>query len=151
MIQLSIRRGDKCWVQTHKKHYGVCVGFEPDGTPQFVHNTTTGGVVLASRKGFAGNRPINIEQHAAIGQEEAVAKRALSLVGREYRLLSFNCEHTANLAVNGVATSPQVQRAGLLSLLIAAVLGVVNNNGTSVGGDGRRRNGRGQFAKRRWI
>lgn len=94
-----ISQGDKCWVQLNKKHYGVCTGYGSDGEPWFVHNTRDQGVVHCTRKGFAGNRPIQVEQRAAPGSEYDVAVRALSLVGRDFNMLSFNCEHAANLAV----------------------------------------------------
>lgn len=150
----SIKQGDKCWVQQNKKHYGVCTGFGTDGELWFVHNTIKGGVVHSTRKGFAGNRPIVVEQHAAAGFEQIVAARALSLVGRNYNMLSFNCEHLANLAVNGTAESKQVQAgmafAGLGTMFFAVVAAVVNENGTSTDENGYRRNGSGQFASRRW-
>lgn len=147
-----ISQGDKCWVQVNKKHYGVCTGFGSDGEPWFVHNTREGGVVHTTRKGFAGNRPIQVEQRAQPGQVANVVARALSLVGRTYDMLFFNCEHLANLAANGQAKSRQVQQGvmatGFLSLLFLAL---VNQNGTTVDDNGYRRNSSGRFASRRWL
>ena len=82
-----ILQGDKCWVQVRKKHYGICTGYGSDGEPWFVHNTPEGGVVHTTRKAFAGNKPIHIEQRAQPGQEAQVAERAVALVGRSYSLL----------------------------------------------------------------
>ena len=146
-----IRLGDKCWVQLKKKHYGVFVGFNQYGEPEFVHNIKDGGVVRTSRKGFAGRRQIHIEQRAPRGYERQVVQRALGLVGCEYDMLTFNCEHMANLAVNGQATSAQVQKGFILGL-VGTVLGalLVNNNGTHLDANGYRRNKKGQFASRRW-
>jgi hypothetical protein len=152
----TIRQGDKCWVLTAngKKHYGVCTGYDDHGIPWFVHNTRDGGVVHTTRKAFSGRRPINIEQHAPEAAEALVAGRALALVGREYSLFNFNCEHTANLAAYGRAESRQVENgvalAGLGTLALTALLAVINENGTSVGGDGYRRDAAGQFGSRRW-
>jgi hypothetical protein len=146
-----VRQGDKCWVRLNKKHYGVCTGHDTDGEPWFVHNTREGGVVHTTRKGFAGNRPIEVEQRATPGHESAVATRALTYVGRQYDMLFFNCEHLANLVVNGEAESKQVQQGLLWTAVATAFLAVVaNENGTSVDGGGYRRNGGGQFASRRW-
>ncbi|MET0793699.1 MAG: hypothetical protein ABW061_19420 [Polyangiaceae bacterium] len=148
---MIIAQGDKCWVQGRKKHYGICTGYGTDGEPWFVHNTPEGGVVHTTRKGFAGNHAIYIEQRVAPGQEATVAARALALVGRKYSLLSFNCEHVANLAANGNAESKQVQ-GGLAigAVLSAIVLVVANENGTSVDSSGYRRDTNGRFGSRRW-
>jgi len=131
-----INRGDKCWVQLNKKHYGVCTGIGSDGALWFVHNTREGGVVHSTRKGFAGNREITVEQRAARGHADAIVNRAVSLVGRDYAMLSVNCEHVANLAANGAAESKQVREgaatAGLAMVFLSMLTAVVNQNGTSV-------------------
>jgi len=152
----DIKQGDKCWVQTRtgKKHYGICTGFDHAGSPWFAHNTSYFGVVHTDRKGFAGHRVIHIEQRAPVGYEAMVAARALSLVGREYNLLRFNCEHAANLAATGKAQSKQVQDglalAGLGTMALAALVAALNENGTRVDGGGYRRDRSGHFAARRW-
>ena len=150
---LLLKKGDKCWTRTDsgKKHYGVCVGKGPDREMWFVHNTRKDGVISTTRKGFSGNREIQIEQRAPAGQEDAVTQRALALLGRHYDMIFFNCEHVANLAVNGQATSSQVQTGVVAVGVLLAGLWKANNNGTSVDVSGYRRNGKGQFAKRRWI
>jgi hypothetical protein len=149
-----LQRGDKCWVQLNKKHYGICTGLGPDGQPWFVHNTRDRGVVYETRKGFAGNHPIYIEQRAAQGYEDIVAFRARALVGRNYDLLSFNCEHLANFVINGEAESKQVQQgvtlASFATILLTVLAAVANENGTSVDGNGYRRDSRGRFSSRRW-
>ncbi len=148
---MMIQQGDKVWVRLTKKHYGVCTGYGSDGEPWFVHNTSEAGVVETTRKGFAGNRPIYIEQRAPAGYEAVVAERARSLVGKDYSMLSFNCEHVANWAATGQAESKQVQQGVVATGLISAVLlAIANQNGTSVDGNGYRRDGSGRFAARRW-
>lgn len=144
--------GAKCWVRGTKKHYGICTGRGPDGELWFVHNTSDGGVVHTTRKGFAGNRLIVVETHAAPGTDQVVVARALSLVGRRYDLLSFNCEHTANLAATGKAESQQVQDGFFWTTLLAAgALLLLNENGTSIDTQGYRRAANGRFATRRWL
>ncbi len=151
MSDFHIKKGDKCWVQGRKKHYGVCVGHDIYRRPEFVHNTLAGGVVYTDRQGFGGNRPITVEQHAPAGRADEVVARAWALVGKEYNLFLFNCEHVASLALTGKAESPQLQTGVGLSLLGLFVLALVNNNGTSVDYNGYRRNSSGQFATRRWV
>ena len=132
----DIRQGDKCWVRTPsgKKHYGICTGFDAAGDPCFAHNTSDFGVVHSDRKGFAGRRVIWIEQRARPGCEAMVAARADSLIGREYDLLRFNCEHAANLAAHGRAESRQVQDgvviAGLGTMAFTFLVATLNENGT---------------------
>ncbi len=148
---MSIMQGDKCWVQGSKKHYGVCTGLGADGQLWFVHNTPTGGVEHTNVTAFAWGRPIHVEQRAAPGMEAVVVARALALIGRQYNLLFFNCEHLANLAANGKAESPQVQQGVVLTSIIGGfVLALLNQNGTSVDGNGYRRDSSGRFASRRW-
>lgn len=148
---MILAQGDKCWVQSFVKHYGVCTGYSAHGEPCFVHNTPSGGVVHTTRAQFAGNLAIHIEQRARPGQEAVVAARALDLVGREYNLLFFNCEHAANLAATGKAESKQVQTGVVITTILSAIaLAVANQNGTYVDHNGQRRNGTGRFASRRW-
>lgn len=79
-----------------------------------------------------------------------MVNRALALVGRQYSLLSFNCEHVASLAANGSAESKQVQSGLALSALVGAIaLVIANENGTSTDYNGQRRDGRGRYASRR--
>ncbi len=149
----NAKQGDKCWVKGTKKHYGICTGIGPDGDLWFVHNTREGGAVHTTRKGFSGNHEIHVEQRAKPGFEVIVATRAMSLVGQKYDLLSFNCEHLANLAANGTAESKQVRAGATLVAsvsLFALLVSAVNENGTSVGPRGYRRDRRGRFAARKW-
>ncbi|MCA9590549.1 MAG: lecithin retinol acyltransferase family protein [Myxococcales bacterium] len=149
---MTISQGDKCWVQVHgKKHYGICTGLGFDGQLWFVHNTRVGGVLHTTWKGFAGNRPVYIEQRAQPGQASVVAARALQLVGSQYNLLAFNCEHAANWAANGKAESKQVQQSFVATGIVSAILlAIANQNGTTVDRSGYRRDGNGRFASRRW-
>jgi hypothetical protein len=144
-----IMLGDKCWVQLFlKKHYGICTGLGPDGRLWFVHNTPGGGVVHTTQDEFAGGGAIEVEQRAW-GQGAAVAQRARNLVGQRYDLLTFNCEHAANLAAGGIAASRQVRNV-LATAASAVVLTWLNQNGTSVDRNGYRRADNGRFASRRW-
>lgn len=148
---MNIKIGDKCRVDGWKNHYSVCVGHDWYGQPVFVHNTPAGGVERTDLAGFAAGRLIHIEQHAAPGDEDAVVARAISLIGQQYNLLLFNCEHVATYALTGRAESGQVQVGAVVTGLAMIFLAVLNNNGTAVDSSGYRRNASGQFAARRWV
>lgn len=95
-------------------HVGIFVGAVrlADGTiveRAVVHNSKVhGSVVLDTVEGFAVNGRVEIVQRAIPGTEHDVVQRALALLGRAYDLTDFNCEHAANLAQTGVASSPQL-------------------------------------------
>jgi len=152
---MSIEKGDKCWVYIGAvtKHYGVCIGHDAQGTPRFIHNTARHGkVTYATLAEFSGGKPVHVELRAMPGRADEVVRRAEQHLGTAYNLITFNCEHLANLATTGEATSWQVKAAGGIFGFLAVVggLALANNNGTSIGSDGYRRDGSGRFATRRW-
>lgn len=104
-------------------HYGIYVGRTQGMLHGVVHNAKGHGVVLSEFREFAAGRPVVIETRVAGGwrAEQVVARRALALVGKEYDLLNFNCEHAATLAQTGRARSPQVEA---FTLLVLVALGV---------------------------
>jgi len=100
-------------------HVGVFVGSQDFDGRCVVHNCKGGGVVLSSLAEFADGTQVYMHQKASgnIFDREAIARRAIALVGTKYDLLSFNCEHAASLAQRGKAESPQV--AGYALALLA--------------------------------
>jgi hypothetical protein len=54
-------------------------------------------------------------------RQEQVVRRSLSLLGQQYDLLNFNCEHAAYYAATGIKRSPQLGFA----VLALAVFGLV--------------------------
>ena len=140
--------GDLCSVKGRGvRHYGICVAKDAAGRRRFIHNTPGNGVEEVTEQVFAQGKPIRVEQRPAPGDQARVIARARALVGRTYDLVSFNCEHAANLAASGEASSVQVQRA-MLGLVGVVGLLLLNNNGTFVDVNGYRRGPGGQFAKR---
>ncbi len=77
-----------------------------------------GGVELISLAKFSDGCPVFIHQKAEGDrfQRQQIAKRALDLIGTQYDLINFNCEHLANFAQKGKAESPQLRGATLLAL-----------------------------------
>ncbi len=128
-------------------HYGVVVGRREDGEILVVHNDKDlRQVVQATLADFAKDRPVEMVQRAAKGTERAVAERAAELLGQPYDLWNFNCEHVANYAVTGEATSPQVWSA-LIALGVAVAGALLLRGGdTWDPSSGRYRDARGRYS-----
>jgi len=104
------------------RHVGVYAGPRFDRR-DVVHNNKFGGVVLSSFAEFSGGSPVYIQQKASgdYFDREIIKQRALSLLGKKYDLLLFNCEHAATFAQSGQAKSPQLQGFALLGLLFVGL------------------------------
>jgi lecithin:retinol acyltransferase len=100
-------------------HYGVYVGPRGFDKRDVVHNAKNGGVELVRLQDFASRNPVMIVDPVERSWQEQrqIAARAMSLLGRKYDLINFNCEHLANYATTGKAVSPALQ--------VAAVIGVI--------------------------
>ncbi|PWU15815.1 MAG: hypothetical protein C5B50_14645 [Verrucomicrobia bacterium] len=86
-----------------------------------IHNDkTTGRVIQSSMAEFSRGRLVILRQKGPrdYAQRLAIAERARSLLGTNYDLFSFNCEHAATWAQTGKAESPQLQAAIVLGLLL---------------------------------
>lgn len=100
-------------------HVGNYVGSRtPDGR-DVVHNDKSKGVVLTTLAEFSGGAPVFLHKQATGNyfQREATANRAFSLIGRKFDLLTFNCEHAANLIQSGYQESPQLQAYAFAALI----------------------------------
>jgi len=105
------------------QHVGIHVGPRGFDGRCVLHNSKGQGVVLATLNEFSGGSPIFIQRKATgnFYEREAIAARAMSLLGQKYDLIKFNCEHTASLAQRGVAESPQLVVWGLLAIAAVGV------------------------------
>ncbi|MDE2102160.1 MAG: lecithin retinol acyltransferase family protein [Patescibacteria group bacterium] len=105
------------------QHVGVYVGPSWFDRCDVVHNRKNGGVELTTLAEFSSGRQVFIHQKAVgDGKErQQIAQRARQLVGKKYDLLTFNCEHAANLAQRGKAESPQITFAFFALLAIAGL------------------------------
>jgi hypothetical protein len=64
----------------------------------------------------------------------------------------WNCESFAKYVSQGAPDSTQATAAkGILAVIATVGFALLNENGTSVDGNGYRRAKNGQFAKRRWL
>jgi hypothetical protein len=50
-----------------------------------------------------------------------IKQKAFSLLGRQYNLFNFNCEHLATFSHTGKAESPQLQGAAFFVLLLVGL------------------------------
>lgn len=159
-IQLSmvLKIGDKIRVRGPYGtwHYGIYIGRYFDDRRGLiehavVHNSKVQhGVVIDGLARFSGGKQVQIERRAVPGYEDVVAQRALRLVGSEYNLLKFNCEHMVNVAQTGEHKSQQLRNAAGLSALGLFALALVGSSDRprydrTVG---RYRDKQGRFASR---
>src|SRR5688572_16042517 len=96
-------------------HLGIYVGRQGAIAHAVVHNDKGIGVVLCTLPQFADGKMVHLHNEAQ-GNEferEQIAERALSMLGKEFDLINFNCEHLVNYAQNLTPESPQVQTAAV--------------------------------------
>ena len=125
MMNQKLQVGDKIRVdRLGYSHYGIYGGNNWFDGREVVHNSKGGGVIRSTLAEFADGAPIIIESRVARNywEQQAIADRAISLLGKKYDLVNFNCEHAANWAQSGKAESLQVQFAVGIALL--GLLGV---------------------------
>lgn len=108
-------------------HVGIYLGMDAFGREWVIHNAKGGEVAEALLETFAAGFPATVRIPAPAGwySQQHIARRARSLVGKKYDLLSFNCDHFANYAQTGVAFSPQLRSAvGAIGLVVLGYLAV---------------------------
>lgn len=108
--------------RTFYNHVGIYVGRQPFGG-EVLHNDKVGGVILSSLAEFSNGKFIYLHKKGPDDYfaQVTVVSRALSLLGRKFDLLTFNCEHAANFAQAGETKSPQLQLAGLCLFAICGL------------------------------
>ncbi len=97
-------------------HYGIYVG-----GGYVVHNHPDGGVETVTFERFANGRPVYIEARVPWAAQEAVRQAALNLIGTQFDLFNFNCEHFVTFVQTGKPESPQLRGA----VVGVAVLGLL--------------------------
>lgn len=107
------------------KHVGIYIGPRPGDNRDVVHNDKSQGVILSTLAEFAGGTAVVLHRPASgdYFQRQAIANRAMSLLGMDYDLWKFNCEHAATWAQTGSAKSPQLA-AVLVSLVLILLLAI---------------------------
>ncbi len=126
---MTLRIGDKLRVlgALGLYHYGVYVGPCGPHGEDVVHNDKTCCVQLVPLWLFAGGGMVEIVDRAPFEAQPTVRDRALSLIGTQYDLVNFNCEHAANYILTGFATSPTVRDMVMLGVIALVIWGLGNS------------------------
>lgn len=108
------------------QHHAIYLGKDAFGIRQYIENYIGKGVRVIDeshlfRDGFIATR---IEPFMGINfQRIEAVKRAISLIGKQYDLINFNCEHYANTVQHKKSYSNQVVNTIGLSVL-ALIVGI---------------------------
>lgn len=108
------------------QHHAIYLGKDAFGNRQYIENYIGKGVRVIDeshlfRDGFIATR---IEPFMGINfQRIEAVKRAISLIGKQYDLINFNCEHYANTVQHKRSYSNQVVNTIGLSVL-ALIVGI---------------------------
>lgn len=112
------------------QHHVIYIGKDRLGNRLYIENAIGRGVQLISetylfRDGYEVTRiePFSGTQH----QRKMAVKAALQMIGTEYDLINFNCEHYANAVQHNFSHSEQVGK-GLAFGLIALLIGIGGMN-----------------------
>src|SRR5437016_695383 len=123
---MGIEVGDKLRVLSALAiyHYGIYIGSWGHYRECVVHNAKFKQVEIATLAVFSDGRQVEIAERVARTPWDAseIVDRALSVVGRRYDLLNFNCEHVVSYALKGQAVSPTARAAVAVTVLVGIVL-----------------------------
>lgn len=140
---MKLEIGDKLSVpgRAGTRHVGVYAG-----GGAVIHNSKQHlRVVEEPLAAFASGERVTVEARARRGMGGVVVDRAREHLGTSYDLLRWNCEHLAEYARTGTASSPQLKGALGFLALAALTVGVAYDQRGYDGKVGRHRDGRGRF------
>jgi len=106
------------------KHRAVVAGVDGWGRLLVIHNAKNLAVRYDLLEVFAAGFPVSLISRVATNwfEQQQIVERAKSLLGKQYDLINFNCDHLVTYAQSGEATSPQLQ--GIVAVLaLASVFG----------------------------
>jgi hypothetical protein len=108
------------------QHHVIYIGKDQQGNRMFIENAIGKGVQLINeaylfRDGYQVTRiePFKGNLH----QRHMAVKAALKMIGKEYDLINFNCEHYANSVQYNKSYSSQVGNGIIISLLTTLIVG----------------------------
>lgn len=114
------------------QHHIIYLGKDKNGNRLFIENSISKGVHIVNEAQVFkdGCQITRIEKFNGTPQQRNDAiQRALKLIGKNYNLINFNCEHFANIVQYKLIESKQVQLGTGLGLgLIALIIGIFANN-----------------------
>lgn len=88
------------------------------GTVWLIHNGWTSGVSFVPWERFAKRRVVTLAERPHPAAVEGIARRALSQLGRPYKLLDYNCQDFVEQAFRGKPESYERDAALGLGLLL---------------------------------
>ncbi len=105
-------------------HVGIYLGQDYLGRDWVIHNDKGGYVKEDLLSTFAAGHPISLAQRTArtLWEQQQIIARARSLLGQQFDLINFNCEHFANYAQAGKASSPQLRFAAGAAAVFSLIL-----------------------------
>lgn len=107
-------------------HYAVYLGFNQFGEEIMSENKHGYGVRILTTNQFFQENPSYKRLRLFNGndyQRMQAVNRAISLIGRKYDLINFNCEHYANYVQTNQSVSNQIKwGAGVSALAVLALI-----------------------------
>jgi len=97
----------------HTTHEGIVYGTDVFGDTLVIENSKQKGQVsISTLEEFCGGGQYWIKQYAPAGRAGEVISRALSLLGRQYHLTDYNCQHFTSEAYTGEPRSWELAQSG---------------------------------------
>ena len=113
------------------QHHAIYLGIYEGGIELIAENIIGVGVRIVSASDFLMNaiEVTRVERFTGTNAERNLAvQNAKALVGTNYDLLQFNCEHYANVVQHNRKESSQVSTGLILGVVGIAALGIIFNN-----------------------
>lgn len=106
------------------KHRGIVAGTDSFGRLMVIHNAKDLYVKYDFMEVFAAGLPVSLVSRVARNwfEQQQIVARAQSLLGKQFDLLKFNCDHLVTFAQTGQASSPQLTIA-LGAIILTGLLG----------------------------
>lgn len=112
------------------QHHAIYIGIDKNGIEWIAENMVGHGVRLVTAAAFFRDviEVTRVERFkGTFAEREQAVQHAIALIGTNYDLIRFNCEHYANVVQHKQEVSNQVKNG--LALGIAGLLvGIVLNN-----------------------
>lgn len=131
LIGLNLKPADRVVIPKSDfelvQHHGIYLGKDRFGNHLFAENNINNGVQIVSADVFLNNtkRITRIERfQGLISERNQCIKRAMSLKGKTYNLLEFNCEHYSNVIQHNMSKSFQVENGLILGFLAITIGGL---------------------------
>jgi Lecithin retinol acyltransferase len=113
-------------------HHGIFIGHNGFGIPLVAENQRGYGVQIVSLETFMKHDESllwRIERFpGSAAERRQVVPRIKALLGKEYDLINFNCEHLAELVQYGKSKSNQVTNGFLAAIVGAFIVGAIVSN-----------------------